>query len=96
MKSKICVPPDMLDSLGAFVESEGLPLEPTTCEDCALRVVHAESGVESDLSTLQAGGWIECAVAWRLAGKLGTSTAKVGELLDFLDIKIRKCALGCF
>ena len=96
MKSTICVPADILDDFARFVEREGLPLEVKTTGDCDLRVLHAERGVESDVSTLQARGWIACPVAWQLAGKLGTSNAKVGALTDFLDIKIRKCALGCF
>ena len=96
MKSTICVPSDILDKFAEFVEQQGLPLEPRTNGDCDLRVVHAERGVESDASNLQAGGWIACPVAWQLARKLGTSTAKVGALMEFLDVKIRKCALGCF
>ena len=41
-------------------------------------------------------GTISCRVALQIAEKAGTSAAKIGRLIDEMDIKIRACQLGCF
>lgn len=41
-------------------------------------------------------GWINCADARKLAGKLGVELAVIGKACDELNIKIKNCQLGCF
>ena len=41
-------------------------------------------------------GKLPCAVAFKIAKELKTSTKQVGEACNRLDIKISSCQLGCF
>ncbi len=41
-------------------------------------------------------GGLQCAQALALAKELKVPPKQIGELLNELDIKIRKCQLGCF
>lgn len=41
-------------------------------------------------------GAITCSVAHKIAKKKKTSVKKVGELIEEVNIKIKKCQLGCF
>lgn len=52
--------------------------------------------LESSLTVLYSGGWISCGTAHTLAAKLEIGLKQTGELLNYLDIKIKKCELGCF
>ena len=96
MKVRLRAPEEMLESIRRLVESEEIPIQVVSQGECALRVIRSEGRAESDLNTLQSGGWIKCEVARAVAGKLNTSTQKTGKLLDVLDIKVRECGLGCF
>lgn len=51
---------------------------------------------ESTADTLEAGGWIRCATAWAVAARHEIALRRLGALLNALDIKVRKCSLGCF
>ncbi|MHC4562842.1 MAG: hypothetical protein ACYS8X_08740 [Planctomycetota bacterium] len=59
-------------------------------------VIRAGERLESDISTLYAGGWIACAIARAQAERLGISLTCMGEVLDRLNVKVRVCGLGCF
>ena len=93
---KVLVPPRMAEDLREFFENEKIPLEPATEGNCDLRIVQTTERLESDLSTLYSGGRITCAMAQELAEKIGIELGTVGKLLDYLDVKIRACELGCF
>ena len=75
-----------------------LPLQVVTDGDATLQVVAAEGGArpESTVDTLYAGGWIACPTALELAEKLQVDSHKFGALVNSLDIKIKRCQLGCF
>ena len=92
----IQVPDNLIERMKSFVESEGVSLEIVGDGSADLKIVQSQGRVESDTSTLQAGGWIACPTARAIAVKLGISPKKVGRLLDVLDIKVRDCDLGCF
>lgn len=93
---KISVPQALAQQVRQFVESEAVPVAVTGDSDADVRVIVAEGRVESDLKTLQSGGWIACATARALARKLRVQPRQAGRLLDLLDIRIRDCELGCF
>ena len=61
-----------------------------------MEVVVCEESLESDLAMIYSGGWIACETARDLAKKLAISIRQMGGLLDQLNVKIRKCSLGCF
>ena len=87
---------EIADSLTAFITAESIDLN-VSCEGPGeVKAVKSAARDKSDAETIQSGGWIECATALAMAGRLGISTRHMGAILDFLDVKIRKCALGCF
>ncbi|GAG25184.1 unnamed protein product [marine sediment metagenome] len=87
---------EIADSLTAFVTAESFALN-VSCEGPGeVKVVKSAGRDKSDVETIQSGGWIECPTALAMAGRLGISTRQMGAILDFLEVKIRKCALGCF
>ena len=51
---------------------------------------------ECGIGILYCGGWIACETARTLANKLEIPMTQMGSVLSYLDIKIRKCSLGCF
>ena len=87
---------EIADSLTAFITAESIDLN-VSCEGPGeVKAVKSAGRDKSDAETIQSGGWIECPTAWAMAGRLGISTRQMGAILDFLEVKIRKCALGCF
>lgn len=96
MATTILVTEDLVEEVRAWIQSEGWPLEIVREGQADLRVVRSEGRVESDGSTLQAGGWIRCQVARDIAARLGIDSKRFGRLLNRLDIKVRDCELGCF
>ena len=52
--------------------------------------------LEKTLRKRAKGGRISCRNALAIAKETGTPPAKVGAMLDDLEIKITKCQLGCF
>ena len=99
MKTKISVQSQIADRLCEFIEQEKIELEVVTDSsgnNCALIVADCSSRKQSDLKTLYCGGWISCSQARAVAKRIGVSVANMGKLLDFMNIKIRQCELGCF
>jgi hypothetical protein len=98
MSCRLGVHQAIRQSVQAFVKQEALPIEVVSNSECTVQVVPCPSGrhLESDLSTLQAGGWIACETARTMASKLGIDILEMGKLLDHLDIRVRQCGLGCF
>ena len=100
MKTALIVPEATLKSVSDFIKSELIPLGVSAIDNTSakstIRVVPTEERLQSDGSTLYSGGWITCADARKMAHELDIAMAKVGKLVDFLDIKVRKCELGCF
>ena len=100
MKTILIVPESMAESVAAFVESESIPLGVSSADDTSaeqtIHVVPTEERLQSDGSTLYSGGWITCTAARAMGAELGFGLMKIGKLLNFLDVKIRQCELGCF
>jgi hypothetical protein len=96
MENKICVPPSISSSLGEFLKSKEIALEIVADEPCNVKVIQVDDRKESDMDIIYSGGWIVCETARALAKKLGIPISKMGELMDHLDVKIRRCSLGCF
>ena len=98
MPATFAVPDNMKQALQTFIETEGIPLAVVSDEDgnATVQVVASEKGEQSSATVLQAGGWIACASACKMAERLGIKLGNVGKLLNHLDIKVRACELGCF
>ena len=96
MKADLGVPEEILEEVRAFIQSRAVTLDVAATTDAAVVVVRAAERRESDLKTLQAGGWIACPTALAMAQKLRIPPAELGKLLDFVNVKIKACSLGCF
>ncbi|MHC4122562.1 MAG: hypothetical protein ACYSSI_03235 [Planctomycetota bacterium] len=96
MKKRICIEASMADKLEEFLKAEEIKIEVLTQGDCDVRIFPCEARKESDLNTIYSHGWIGCETARALAAKLGVPVGQMGKLLNYLDVKIRKCGLGCF
>ena len=87
---------EIADSLTAFITAESIDVN-VSCEGAGeVKVVKSAGRDKSNAEMIQSGGWIECPTAWAMARRLGISTRQMGAILEFLEVKIRKCALGCF
>ena len=96
MKKRVRVDVSIVESLKEFIDAEGIQIDLTPDEGSDLRVLVCDDPKESDLDTLYSGGWIACQAALSLAKKFEIPTRQVGLLLNHLDIKVKKCSLGCF
>lgn len=84
-------------SFRRFVEQAGLEVEFTGGEDADLAIVPARDREdECTETTLYAGGRIACPVACSAAERLAIPLLSFGAMMDELEIKVRRCALGCF
>lgn len=48
------------------------------------------------ISEKQLNGKLPCAEAFKIAENSGISRARIGEILNEMDIKVTSCQLGCF
>lgn len=99
MKGKIGVPASLAGQLGDFLRREDISIEVVAGSqqaEGAVMVFECDDRKESDLNTIYSGGWIACETARALAPRLGISIEEVGKLLNQLNVKIRRCSLGCF
>lgn len=86
----------MLEPVGNFLSAEGIRVDLVLTDDCTVRVTEADERRRCGLRQLHLGGFIACETARGMAVKLGIRTRQMGKLLDFLNIKVRSCGLGCF
>ena len=96
MKSKICVPTSIISPLQEFFNSEGIAIEIVTDQQCDVKVIQCNDRKESNLDSVFSGGWITCEMARSLAKKMKISLGQTGKMLNHLDVKVRRCSLGCF
>lgn len=54
------------------------------------------SNLESEIRANLREGKLPCAVAWRVAERIGVDRIAVGEMADQLEIRISHCQLGLF
>lgn len=98
MPCSVRVPESIRTDFSAFLNQEKIQLAVTSHDAGDLEIEPLEEGErrESSRTTLYKGGWIRCAAARSAADKLSLEYRDFGKILDFLDIKIRDCELGCF
>jgi len=96
MRAVLSVPESLAESVRELVAAEEISLE-VACEgEGTVRVEQGRERMECDLATLHAGGWITCPVARATASKLQIGNRAMGKILSVLNVKIRRCDLGCF
>lgn len=52
--------------------------------------------LEAAVAASLVDGYLPCAVALKLSGRLGVASQAVGDTVDELGIRITNCHLGCF
>lgn len=88
--SKIC------DKLQKFLNQKQIPISFSDDGTGAIRIIHGLDRPFCTFDTLYVDGAIDCETARHLAVKLNITLGHMGQILDFLNIKIRNCSLGCF
>jgi hypothetical protein len=96
VRASITAPESLQSRLKSFIENEHIELKFAIAEPADLTVCMATERLESTCRVFICGGWIDCEVARGAAERLGLPKRDLGRLLDFLDVKVRNCALGCF
>ena len=96
MSARMHVCPEFRAKVLPLVAAGRLDVELVEEGACDVRVQAAPNRREARLDTLYAGGWIACGTAWGMAGQYGLGLRGLGELFETLDIKVRRCSLGCF
>lgn len=96
MKKRIYVETPLKDQLEKFICNQNIDLETVTDQPGDIKILRCEERKECNLGTIYSGGWIACEMARDIAKKLGISLSQMGNLLNQLNVKIRKCSLGCF
>ena len=96
MSHLVSVPETLRDKFVHFVNAEEIGLQVTNETQADLEILEVADRRECDGKQLFCGGWIQCEVARSIADRLGVQKRDIGKLLDFLNVKIRNCELGCF
>jgi hypothetical protein len=86
----------MRSDFSAFLAKENIQLAVTSGDSGDVEILPSEERLESKSTKLYKGGWIKCDEARAAAEKLTLQYREFGKVLDYLDIKIRDCELGCF
>lgn len=92
----ISVPESVSVGLKRFVDDNSIPVG-IQVENGDLTV--EDTGTErreSTLDFLYSGGWVTCATARAIAANLEITLSQMGQMLDHLNVKVKKCGLGCF
>ena len=55
-----------------------------------------EELLEEEVKASLVDGYLHCAVAFKVAGKVKVTPGVVGDMVDRLGIRISNCQLGCF
>jgi hypothetical protein len=56
----------------------------------------ADPTIKANVIENAAQGELACAVAFKIAGKLGVPPSEIGKTVDLLNMKLSKCQLGLF
>ena len=96
MKKKIYAEPAIADSLREFFHTEKINIELISEQADNIKIIQCNDHRESDINTIYAGGSISCESARKIASLIGIPLNTMGKLMDHLDVKIRRCSLGCF
>ena len=96
MKKQICVETSIAEQVREFFDSEKIDVEIVTGQPGDIEVAVCEDRKESNSDIIYSGGWITCETARSLAKKMKISLGQTGKMLNHLDVKVRRCSLGCF
>jgi len=96
MTASLAVPESMATSVGEFLAAESIPLDVVTSGQSAVRVEASTTRQQCRTDVLYTGGWIGCSEALTIADALDIGAGNMGKLLNWLDIRVRQCQLGCF
>ena len=98
MTAVINIPESLKENFADLLVQSGIDLEIAPDGSGQVRVIEeAETERrEGTRSILYTHGWINCEAARQVAENLSISYGGAGRILDFLDIKVRNCELGCF
>lgn len=93
---KISILESMSADLKKFVDDKSIAIEIVSDGgDLNIEDTGPEK-LESSVSVLYSGGWIACATARAIARKIDITLPQLGEILDYLKVKVKQCGLGCF
>lgn len=96
MAASLAVPQSMATSVGEFLATESIPLDVVTSGVGTVRVEASTTRQQCRTDVLYTGGWIACSDALTIADVLDIGAGNMGKLLNRLDIRVRRCQLGCF
>lgn len=96
MKKEIGAEGALGRKLAEFFESESICLKVEDFGEAVVSVSAPGGRLESCGDSIFAGGWVKCETARHIAEKLGVTRKEMGKILNFLDVKICDCELGCF
>jgi len=96
MKKRICVEASIAEQLREFLDAEEIKIKVVTDGSYDVAVVQCDERKESNSDMIYSGGWITCEMARSLAKKMNIPLDQTGKLLNYIDVKIRSCSLGCF
>jgi len=96
MKKRIFAEISIANKLREFLDREKIDIEIVTDQPADIEISKCDDRRKSDLDTIYSGGWITCEMARNLAKKIEISLGQMGKVLNHLDVKIRRCSLGCF
>ncbi len=96
MAVSLGIPTKLRARLNSFQTENGLAMELRENAPGDVTVEIVTERLESSTTLLYSGGWLSCETAWAMSDILGISKAQMGMMLDLLEVKVRKCDLGCF
>ena len=96
MSKRISVPDSIAPAVQELLDREKIDLAIAADQQCDVEVVLCDERKESDLHSVYSGGWIACETARAVARQIDIPLAQMGQLLDQLNVKVRKCSLGLF
>lgn len=96
MSVSIRVPEEFRETIEKFAAVGGSRVKVVAEGEADLNVEPSPERRECTSRTLYPNGWVVCATALSIAHRLNLGPREVGRLMNGLDIKIKKCSLGCF
>ena len=96
MAASLAVPQSMAASVGEFLAAESMSLDVVTGGGGTVCVEASTARQQCRTNVLYTGGWIACSDALTIADVLDIGAGNMGKLLNMLDIRVRRCQLGCF
>jgi hypothetical protein len=99
MHATLGVQRGLFEDLATFLTREGIEISPVVADEGApydVELSRPEERRDCDAGHLYAGGRISCPLARNLAERFALPARQFGSMLNFLQIKIKECELGCF